>query len=293
MKYLPIVTALDNYVSAYRRPEEPSFWDAYFWPFLLTMFISLIVYCVPVLIYRSLVRDGQPLESKWKATWVGWIFWICSFTAICLYYLAAGYYEEEGFSVRAGLPDFICMALNWFLLYHRFGSDPPAEKEAEIVLRNVNNTPPQEPAPEDTHIPRCSACGSSLSPNAKFCPECGEKVLPPGMTICQECGKLVEQGKFCTECGCRSTTDILPNAEAKNPPTPDSDLSGARVDALGNIVSDSSKEQDPPHTVKIIKSQYQPDPDLDDGSDKLIKIGFIVFGVIAIVFAIWYAIFSS
>ena len=271
---MPLFTALDNYVSAYRRPEEPSFWDAYFWPFLLTMFISIIVYCVPVLIYRSLVRDGQPLESKWKATWVGWIFWICSFAAICLYYLAAGYYEEEGFSVRAGLPDFICMALNWFLLYHRFGSDPPAEKEAEIVPRNVNNAPPQEPAPKDTHSPRCSSCGSSLPPNAKFCPECGEKVLPPGMTICQECGELVEQGKFCTECGCKSATDILPNAETKNPHTPDSDLSGARVDGLGNIVP-----------------QKQPESDTLT-STQLFFVCVIVFGVFAIFLALVFALCS-
>lgn len=275
-----------------QRREEEAFKNSFPF-FLLTLLLSLIIYCVPVLIYRFGIRHGAPLESKWKATWVGWIFWICSFTAICLYYLIAGYYEEEGFSVRAGLPDFICMALNWFLLYHRFGSDPPAEKEAEIVLRNVNNAPPQEPARDDTHSPRCSACGSSLSPNAKFCPECGEKVLPPGMTICQECGELVEQGKFCTECGCKSATDILPNAETKNPSTPDSDLSGARVDSVGNIVSDSSKEQDPPHTVKIIKSQYQPDPDLDVGSDKLIKIGIIVFCVLAIFLVLVYAIVSG
>jgi RNA polymerase subunit RPABC4/transcription elongation factor Spt4 len=192
-----------------------------------------------------------------------------------LYYLATGHYEEEGFSVRVGLPDFICMALNWFLLYHRFGSDPPAEKESEIALRNVNNATPQEPAPKDTHSPRCSACGSSLPPNAKFCPECGEKVLPPGMTICQECGELVDQGKFCTECGCKSATDILPNAETKNPPTPDSDLSGARVDSVGNIVP-----------------QKQPESDTRN-STELFLVGVIVFGVLAIFLALVYAIVSG
>lgn len=50
----------------------------------------------------------------------------------------------------------------------------------------------------------CSKCGAKLPENAKFCLECGEKVLPKtpdGMVICPSCGKMVPKGKFCLECG--------------------------------------------------------------------------------------------
>lgn len=45
---------------------------------------------------------------------------------------------------------------------------------------------------------KCAKCGADLAANAKFCPECGEKVL----TQCPKCGaKLPATGKFCPECG--------------------------------------------------------------------------------------------
>ena len=49
----------------------------------------------------------------------------------------------------------------------------------------------------------CAKCGSPLAPGAKFCMECGEKVvvLPEGMVKCSGCGEIVPQGKFCPECG--------------------------------------------------------------------------------------------
>ncbi len=56
---------------------------------------------------------------------------------------------------------------------------------------------------------KCASCGAALSEGAKFCPECGEKVLPPtpaGMIVCPECGKTVAKGKFCSECGYKFLT---------------------------------------------------------------------------------------
>ena len=48
----------------------------------------------------------------------------------------------------------------------------------------------------------CAECSVSLPAGAKFCLECGAKVVPRG--ICQECKtKLPEQAKFCLECGTR------------------------------------------------------------------------------------------
>ena len=51
---------------------------------------------------------------------------------------------------------------------------------------------------------KCVKCGAVLPTNAKFCLECGEKiipVIPDNMVICPECGNTVPQGKFCPECG--------------------------------------------------------------------------------------------
>lgn len=51
---------------------------------------------------------------------------------------------------------------------------------------------------------KCVKCGAILPANAKFCLECGEKVMPPvidNMVLCPECNKIVAKGKFCPECG--------------------------------------------------------------------------------------------
>ena len=63
---------------------------------------------------------------------------------------------------------------------------------------NVQSQPTQQ---EATAV--CTKCGNPLAPGAKFCMECGEKVvvLPDGMIKCSGCGEVVPQGKFCPECG--------------------------------------------------------------------------------------------
>lgn len=56
---------------------------------------------------------------------------------------------------------------------------------------------------------KCAGCGKILLPDAKFCPECGEKVAPKlaeGMTVCPECKRVVVKSKFCPECGHKMTT---------------------------------------------------------------------------------------
>ena len=47
----------------------------------------------------------------------------------------------------------------------------------------------------------CAKCGASIPANAKFCLECGEKVVAANEIVCPECGKTVVKGKFCPECG--------------------------------------------------------------------------------------------
>ena len=47
----------------------------------------------------------------------------------------------------------------------------------------------------------CMNCGAEITPNAKFCPECGNPVKAKE-GVCPGCGKEVPEGaKFCPECG--------------------------------------------------------------------------------------------
>ena len=47
---------------------------------------------------------------------------------------------------------------------------------------------------------KCPSCSAELSDTAKFCPECGEKIVRK--TVCPDCGTEVAPGsKFCAECG--------------------------------------------------------------------------------------------
>ena len=48
---------------------------------------------------------------------------------------------------------------------------------------------------------KCVKCGAVLPANAKFCLECGEKVVFDGTVVCPECGNTIPKGKFCPECG--------------------------------------------------------------------------------------------
>lgn len=52
-------------------------------------------------------------------------------------------------------------------------------------------------------VERCSSCGAALPDGAKFCLECGEKVVsvPAGYMLCPRCGKATPIGKFCMDCG--------------------------------------------------------------------------------------------
>ena len=49
----------------------------------------------------------------------------------------------------------------------------------------------------------CPKCEAPLATNAKFCPECGEKIKHA--VFCSRCGEKMASGaKFCPECGAKA-----------------------------------------------------------------------------------------
>ena len=60
---------------------------------------------------------------------------------------------------------------------------------------------------------KCPKCGALVKENAKFCPECGEKM---GTEICPKCGAKVKAGaKFCPECGVKLGEQVCSKCGAK------------------------------------------------------------------------------
>ncbi len=54
----------------------------------------------------------------------------------------------------------------------------------------------------ETIVASCPKCGAPQETNAKFCPECGEKLKAGGQ--CAQCGaKLTAKAKFCPDCGAK------------------------------------------------------------------------------------------
>ncbi len=87
-------------------------------------------------------------------------------------------------------------------MFQGFGMNNPAAAPAPAPA------PAAEPAAPAAA--KCSKCGADLHLNAKFCLECGEKVVPAGQVVCPGCGSSVPKGKFCPECGHRFST-VCPN----------------------------------------------------------------------------------
>lgn len=85
--------------------------------------------------------------------------------------------------------------------------DAAAEPKAQRKKASSADGAPQTAAPKTKAKGRkseptlgCSECSAQLPKGAKFCLECGAKVMPKG--VCLECNaKLPEKAKFCPECG--------------------------------------------------------------------------------------------
>lgn len=68
-------------------------------------------------------------------------------------------------------------------------------KPSDAAIHNPNNS-------EKSII--CAYCGTKLSPNAKFCSQCGEKQEQPTKLFCTNCGNIMSsEAIFCDKCGTR------------------------------------------------------------------------------------------
>ncbi len=81
-------------------------------------------------------------------------------------------------------------------------------------------SPPNQPADGGAAAASrtCVKCSAALSPDARFCPECGS----PQTATCVKCGAALSPGsKFCGECGTAQTApEQTPAAEAPTPTPP-------------------------------------------------------------------------
>jgi ribosomal protein L40E len=95
----------------------------------------------------------------------------------------------------------------------------------------------------------CTECSVNLPTGAKFCLECGAKVIPRG--ICPECEtKLPEHAKFCLECG--TPVDALASK-----PTLKAEEYGTRLSyptdfEIGeDATSSDAKNERPNHSIRV------------------------------------------
>ena len=67
---------------------------------------------------------------------------------------------------------------------------------------------PQTAAPKPAeNMETCNNCGANVPAGTKFCPECGQKMVPAGGSTCTNCGAALMPGaKFCPECGTKVET---------------------------------------------------------------------------------------
>lgn len=73
---------------------------------------------------------------------------------------------------------------------------------AQAPTATATVAPVVAPTEVSTEQIACSNCGTMLSANSKFCPECGNKIEIIKPSFCTECGEPITEGsKFCSGCG--------------------------------------------------------------------------------------------
>ncbi|MBQ1217917.1 MAG: zinc ribbon domain-containing protein [Clostridia bacterium] len=221
----------------------------WFLTFLLVVLLDCVVFGVPVLVYRFAIRKGEPIQDPKKAFFINLAFFCAGTVALVIFNALCGVYEDPDYRFQLGIVDLAFMGLDYYLLTFKRKSEPAQSK------------------------PKCAKCGAPLSPNAKFCTECGEKYVPKPVVntmICPGCGKTIKSTNFCPECGANTAQKKEEKDEIPRDPT------------FHEMFGDDYK-------VKDIKSKYKATSDYDKTDDVTTSI-FIFILMVVVVFAVIIAI---
>lgn len=246
----------------------------WFLTFLLVILLDCVVFSVPVLIYRFVIRKGERLQDRMKAVFVNFSFFLCGVIVLAIINALAGSYDDPDYRFHLGIVDAIFWAVDFAILTTDFGKKSLPNKYAKQTSNPV--VPPA----------KCCYCGAPLSPNAKFCAECGKKVVPSGMTVCPSCNNTVVSGKFCPECG----HQLISFLSEMNSPEPSSPQPVTQVKSTSPPRQLSKLEQ-------IMKSQFEEEQlakILQEEEEQRIKrtntvvliVGISVFVLIGIIVAL-------
>lgn len=98
---------------------------------------------------------------------------------------------------------------------HPRPSQGPNEFDVEDFFKPKEKAETEEPVSDGG---KCPKCGADLPANAKFCLRCGELIKRgENTTVCPSCGKTVQKGKFCLECGYKFSNNVCPKCGATMP----------------------------------------------------------------------------
>ena len=99
------------------------------------------------------------------------------------------------------------------------------EVEGEVIEEPVEEEPVEEEVPEEViqsngvkNTKFCTNCGTEVSPETVFCPQCGFRLIgeeKPQTKFCQNCGKKIDiNAEICPHCGVRVANFVA--SEEKN-----------------------------------------------------------------------------
>ena len=86
----------------------------------------------------------------------------------------------------------------------------PMEYDMDDFLKPANQVTPAalhraaapQPAPQAPAAAFCAKCGNKLSPDSRFCDQCGTPVAAPAQKVCPNCkSPVLGTSAFCSNCG--------------------------------------------------------------------------------------------
>ncbi len=145
----------DGYINPHKR-NEPSF-EEMFAIFIATLFVSFLVYALPVIIYRFVCRNGDPIRDKKKAVLVNFAFFACGIVAIIIFNALMGAYEDDTYHTTLGPVDAIFWGIDYLILtVGKNESDEKSSTPSDFETFVVEDSMSREPVPSE-HVTNISS----------------------------------------------------------------------------------------------------------------------------------------